>query len=87
MIFLDHIYYRSLIVLLIFLEFCARLDSLVVAEGCYQSREYHRALMYLEQHMASTNKGLSESIEGGLLAVCNIPRFNIIYVTHFSVSR
>ncbi|XP_025986385.1 serine/threonine-protein kinase ATR [Solenopsis invicta] len=49
-------------------KFCARLDSLVVAEGCYQSREYHRALMYLEQHMASTNKGLSESIEGGLLA-------------------
>ncbi|XP_028046695.1 serine/threonine-protein kinase ATR isoform X2 [Monomorium pharaonis] len=49
-------------------KFCARLDSLVVAEGCYQSREYHRALMYLEQHMASSNKGLSQSKEGGLLA-------------------
>ncbi|XP_018347657.1 PREDICTED: serine/threonine-protein kinase ATR-like [Trachymyrmex septentrionalis] len=49
-------------------EFCASLDSLVVAEGCYQSREYHRALMYLEQHMASSNKGLSELTEGGLLA-------------------
>ncbi|XP_011875240.1 PREDICTED: serine/threonine-protein kinase ATR [Vollenhovia emeryi] len=49
-------------------KFCVRLDSLVVAEGCYQSREYHRALMYLEQHMASSNKGLSELTEGGLLA-------------------
>ncbi|KAL0107168.1 hypothetical protein PUN28_015590 [Cardiocondyla obscurior] len=49
-------------------KFCNKLDSLVVAEGCYQSREYHRALMYLEQHMASSNKGLSESTEGGLLA-------------------
>ncbi|XP_011329801.1 serine/threonine-protein kinase ATR isoform X3 [Ooceraea biroi] len=49
-------------------KFCSSLDSLVVAEGCYQSREYHRALMYLEQHMAFSNKGLSESIEGGLLA-------------------
>ncbi|KYN10085.1 Serine/threonine-protein kinase atr [Trachymyrmex cornetzi] len=49
-------------------EFCASLDSLVVAEGCYQSREYHRALMYLEQHMTSSNKGLSELTEGGLLA-------------------
>ncbi|KAG5348071.1 ATR kinase, partial [Acromyrmex charruanus] len=48
--------------------FCTSLDSLVVAEGCYQSREYHRALMYLEQHMASSNKGLSELTEGGLLA-------------------
>ncbi|XP_071651380.1 serine/threonine-protein kinase ATR [Temnothorax longispinosus] len=49
-------------------KFCAGLDSLVIAEGCYQSREYHRALMYLEQHMASSNKGLSELTEGGLLA-------------------
>ncbi|XP_025157159.1 serine/threonine-protein kinase ATR [Harpegnathos saltator] len=49
-------------------NFCSMLDSLMVAEGCYQSREYHRALMYLEQHMASSNKGLSEPTEGGLLA-------------------
>ncbi|XP_014472413.1 PREDICTED: serine/threonine-protein kinase ATR-like isoform X2 [Dinoponera quadriceps] len=49
-------------------KFCSTLDSLMVAEGCYQSREYHRALMYLEQHMASSNKGLSEPTEGGLLA-------------------
>ncbi|XP_012230547.1 serine/threonine-protein kinase ATR [Linepithema humile] len=49
-------------------RFCDRLDSLVVTKGCYQSQEYHRALMYLEQHMASTNKGLSELTEGGLLA-------------------
>lgn len=49
-------------------NFCKKLDTLVVAEGCYQSREYHRALMYLEQHMASSNKGLSEALEGGLLA-------------------
>ncbi|XP_003702936.2 serine/threonine-protein kinase ATR isoform X1 [Megachile rotundata] len=48
--------------------FCDKLNTLVVAEGCYQSREYHRALMYLEQHMASSNKGLSEALEGGLLA-------------------
>lgn len=25
--------------------------------------------MYLEQHMISSNKGLSEALEGGLLAV------------------
>jgi len=62
---------------LIFLEFSVELDSLVVAEGCYQSQEYHRALMYLEQHMASSNKGLSDLTEGGLLAVCNISCFMI----------
>lgn len=61
-----------LLISLILLEFCNTLNSLVVAEGCYQSREYHRALMYLEQHMASSNKGLSESTERGLLAVCSI---------------
>ncbi|CAK9833676.1 Serine/threonine-protein kinase atr [Anthophora retusa] len=49
-------------------NFCEKLNALIVAEGCYQSREYHRALMYLEQHMASSNKGLSEDLEGGLLA-------------------
>ncbi|XP_076757525.1 serine/threonine-protein kinase ATR [Xylocopa sonorina] len=49
-------------------DFCETLNALVVAEGCYQSREYHRALMYLEQHMSSSNKGLSEALEGGLLA-------------------
>ncbi|XP_046813707.1 serine/threonine-protein kinase ATR isoform X1 [Vespa crabro] len=48
--------------------FCSKLDTLVIAEGCYQSHEYHRALMYLEQHMASSGKGLSETTEGGLLA-------------------
>lgn len=60
-----------IIVLLIFLEFCDGLDSLIVTKGCYESREYHRALMYLEQHMAFSNKGLSELTEGGLLAVSN----------------
>lgn len=54
------------------LEFCEKLDKLIVAEGCYQSREYHRALMYLEQHMDSSNKGLSEALEGGLLAVSKL---------------
>ncbi|XP_076654433.1 serine/threonine-protein kinase ATR [Halictus rubicundus] len=49
-------------------NFCEKLNSLIVAEGCYQSREYHRALMYLEKHMTSSNKGLSEPMEGGLLA-------------------
>ncbi|KOX79522.1 Serine/threonine-protein kinase atr [Melipona quadrifasciata] len=49
-------------------NFCESLNTLVVAEGCYQFREYHRALMYLEQHMASSNKGLSEALEGELLA-------------------
>ncbi|XP_066597912.1 serine/threonine-protein kinase atr-like [Prorops nasuta] len=48
--------------------FCSQLDSLVIAQGCYQSREYHRGLMYLEQHMVSSNKGLSDLTEGGLLA-------------------
>lgn len=28
--------------------------------------------MYLEQHMASSNKGLSEALEGGLLAVSKL---------------
>lgn len=64
----------------ILLGFCDGLDSLVVAEGCYQSREYHRALMYLEQHMASTNKGLSEQTEGGLLAVRNVLYFGAWHV-------
>jgi len=59
------------------------LDSLVVAKGCYESREYHRALMYLEQHMASSNKGLSELTEGGLLAVSNALLF--INLVHFSI--
>ncbi|KAG6794440.1 serine/threonine-protein kinase atr-like [Apis mellifera caucasica] len=49
-------------------NFCETLNALVVAEGCYQFQEYHRALMYLEQHMISSNKGLSEALEGGLLA-------------------
>ncbi|XP_020296818.1 serine/threonine-protein kinase ATR [Pseudomyrmex gracilis] len=49
-------------------KFCATLDSLIVSQGCYYTREYHRALMYLEHHMASSNKGLSESTESGLLA-------------------
>nr|XP_031832738.1 serine/threonine-protein kinase atr-like [Nomia melanderi] len=49
-------------------NFCEKLNTLIVAEGCYQSREYHRALMYLEQHMVSSNKGLSEPLEGGLIA-------------------
>lgn len=54
------------------LDFCEKLNALVIAEGCYQSREYHRALMYLEQHMNSSNKGLSEALEGGLLAVSKL---------------
>lgn len=83
MICISQIQYILYFILLIFLEFCSKLDSLVVAEGCYQSREYHRALMYLEQHMASSNKGLSELTEGGLLAVCNVPCLNMIYMTHF----
>jgi len=70
--------------LFILLGFCDRLDSLVVAESCYQSREYHRALMYLEQHIASTNKGLSELTEGGLLAVRNILYFGIVYFFTFN---
>lgn len=50
-------------------EFCDCFPKLSLAQGCYQSYEYHRALIYLEQHMASSKKGLSESLEGGLLAV------------------
>ncbi|XP_024944291.1 serine/threonine-protein kinase ATR isoform X2 [Cephus cinctus] len=49
-------------------DFCNKLDSLVLAEGCYQSHEYHRALIYLEQHMTKNSKGLSEIKERGLLA-------------------
>lgn len=60
------------------LDFCETLNALVVAEGCYQFQEYHRALMYLEQHMASSNKGLSEALEGGLLAVSINIRLKIV---------
>lgn len=42
---------------------------MLLAEGCYQSYEYHRALIFLEEHMAVSKKGLSESREAGLLAV------------------
>ena len=52
-------------------EFCNGFPKLLLAQGCYQSHEYHRALIYLEQHMTSSKKGLSESTEGGLLAVSN----------------
>lgn len=46
-----------------------QLDDLLIAEGCYQSSEYHRALMYLEQYMTKTKKGLSEPTEADLLTV------------------
>ncbi|XP_011503709.1 PREDICTED: serine/threonine-protein kinase atr-like [Ceratosolen solmsi marchali] len=49
-------------------KFCDGFPKLLLAQGCYQSYEYHRALIYLEQHMASSKKGLSEPTEGGLLA-------------------
>ncbi|XP_012274502.1 serine/threonine-protein kinase ATR [Orussus abietinus] len=48
--------------------FCSGLDELVLAEGCYRSHEYYRALRYLEGHMSASKKGLSEPREGGLLA-------------------
>ncbi|KAI4487089.1 hypothetical protein M0802_012043 [Mischocyttarus mexicanus] len=48
--------------------FCSKLDNLVIAEGCYRSQEFHRALMYLELHMTSSGKGLSEVNEGDLLS-------------------
>ncbi|XP_015115874.1 serine/threonine-protein kinase atr [Diachasma alloeum] len=49
-------------------RFVDQLDSFVLAEACYKSHEYHRALMYLERHMTSKNKGLSDQTESGLLA-------------------
>ena len=49
-------------------DFFNCLDSLVLAQGCYQYHEYHRALMYLERHMASTKKGPADPTEGSLLA-------------------
>ncbi|XP_015183049.1 PREDICTED: serine/threonine-protein kinase ATR isoform X2 [Polistes dominula] len=48
--------------------FCSKLDNLVIAEGCYRSQEFHRALMYLELHMASSGKGLSEVDKEDLLS-------------------
>ncbi|KAK0088729.1 hypothetical protein PV325_010836 [Microctonus aethiopoides] len=48
-------------------NFLSRLDPVILAEGCYQSHEYHRALMYLERHMASKNTGIMDSTESGLL--------------------
>ncbi|KAL7294393.1 hypothetical protein TKK_0012398 [Trichogramma kaykai] len=49
-------------------NFCNSFSKLVLAKRCYQSGEYHRALIYLEQHMSFSKKGLSEITEGGLLA-------------------
>ncbi|XP_058804986.1 serine/threonine-protein kinase ATR-like [Phymastichus coffea] len=49
-------------------KFCDGFPKLLLAEGCYQSYEYHRALIYLEEHMTVSKKGLSESREAGLLA-------------------
>ncbi|XP_044590601.1 serine/threonine-protein kinase atr-like [Cotesia glomerata] len=50
-------------------KFINRLDNLQLAEGCYESREYHRALMYLERHMAvNKDNGLSWTHEMNLLA-------------------
>ncbi|XP_014204493.1 serine/threonine-protein kinase ATR [Copidosoma floridanum] len=48
-------------------KFVDGFPKLLLAQGCYQSHEYHRALIYLEQHMSSSKKGLSEEEEGGLL--------------------
>ncbi|XP_046746064.1 serine/threonine-protein kinase ATR isoform X2 [Diprion similis] len=49
-------------------RFCKTFNSLILAQGCYQTQEYHRSLMYLEDHMTSSNQGLAESMETGLLA-------------------
>ena len=49
-------------------NFCSKLNGLVLAQGCYKSYEYHRALMYLEEHMALSKKALSDSVERDLLA-------------------
>ncbi|XP_008550901.1 serine/threonine-protein kinase atr [Microplitis demolitor] len=50
-------------------KFIDRLNNLQLAEGCYESREYHRALMYLERHMKDNkNNELSSSSEIDLLA-------------------
>ncbi|XP_048511999.1 serine/threonine-protein kinase ATR isoform X2 [Athalia rosae] len=49
-------------------SFCETFNSLALAKGCYRTQEYHRALMYLEDHMVSSNQGLTESMETSLLA-------------------
>ena len=58
-----------------FTGFCEKLDGFILAKGCYKFYEYHRALMYLEQHMSLTKKGLSDSEERDLLAVSEINIF------------
>lgn len=52
-----------------FTEFCEMFDGFVLAEGSYKTCEYYRALMYLEQHMAISKKGLTDSKERDLLVV------------------
>lgn len=49
-------------------NFCGKLNGLVLAQGCYKSYEYHRALMYLEEHMALKKDALSVKEERDLLA-------------------
>ncbi|KAJ8680180.1 hypothetical protein QAD02_015967 [Eretmocerus hayati] len=48
-------------------KFCNGFPKLKLAQGCYQSHEYHRALIYIEEHMKSNKKSVSEPIEGALL--------------------
>lgn len=47
-------------------EFCEMFDGFVLAEGSYKTYEFHRALLYLEQHMAISKKGLTDSKERDL---------------------
>lgn len=44
-------------------------DGFVLAEGSYKTYEFHRALLYLEQHMAISKKGLTDSKERDLFVV------------------
>ncbi|KAK0175715.1 hypothetical protein PV327_009444 [Microctonus hyperodae] len=49
-------------------NFLSRLDPVILAEGCYQSHDYHRAIMYLERHMASKSTSIMDSTDSALLS-------------------
>lgn len=49
-------------------NFIGQFDNFVLATACYELNDYHRSLMYLERHMKTKKKGLSDQNEMSLMA-------------------
>ncbi|KAF7998404.1 hypothetical protein HCN44_009802 [Aphidius gifuensis] len=49
-------------------NFLNKFDYYILAVACYKLCDYHRSLMYLERHMTSNNKNLTDQNEMTLLA-------------------